>query len=287
MTLQELAKKCLVELVRHVLTSQGTSLTGITYEELARRIESFNKHGQPHPRLGAVLGVMGHMLEDIQPNWQEPIPHIQALVVTKNGENRGIPDNGISEFWSGYDRLTRAEKENKAFAEWRVIADFGSRWNQVLKQLNLPTIETRSQKFETLIGKGGESPAHQLLKEFVKAHPELVGVVGPAEAFTEYALPSLDTLDVLFQTPTRWIAVEVKSAVSDKLISDYVRGLYQIVKYKALLQAMRADRQYSVPSEVEVFLVLETFLPPELNALRDKLEIRVIEGVKPAPEDVS
>jgi hypothetical protein len=283
MTRQELADKCLVELVRHVLASQGCTLTGITYEELARRIQSFNKHGEPHPRLGAVLGVMGHLLEAIQPDWQEPIPHIQALVVTKNGDNRGIPDDGISEFRIGYDRLTRTEKENKAFAEWQVIADFGSRWNLVLQQLDLPTIviDQKLISNERTRGAGGESWAHQNLKEFVKQHPELVGVDGPVEAFTEYALPSLDTLDVLFKTPKCWTAVEVKSSISDGVPSDYQRGLYQIVKYTALLHAMRTEPQYAVPGEIKVLLVLESTLPTHLLQLRDRLQIQVIEGVKP------
>jgi hypothetical protein len=226
---------------------------------------------------------MGHMLEHIQPDWQEPIPHIQALVVTKNGENQGIPDDGISEFWSGYDRLTRAEKENKAFAEWNVIGDFGSRWNLVLQQLDLPMIDIAPNpiSIERMRGAGGESPAHQQLKEFVKQHPELVGVDGPAEAFTEYALPSLDTLDVLFKTPKCWTAVEVKSSVSDGVPSDYQRGLYQIVKYTALLQAMRTEPQYAVPPEIRVVLVLENTLPAHLHPLRDKLQVQVIEGIKP------
>ncbi len=89
MTHDELVPKCLVELVKHVLAHQDRTLTGITYEELARRIGYLDKHHDPHPRLGKVLGKMGHTLERAQPAFQESIPHIQALVVVKSGKSGG------------------------------------------------------------------------------------------------------------------------------------------------------------------------------------------------------
>ena len=276
----ELAKKCLVELVKHVFTHQSRAVDGITYEELARRIGFLNKHGKPQSRIGKVLGKMGHDLETIEEAFPEGIPHIQALVVVKNGKNRGIPDNGIKEFWDGYDRLSRLEKENKAFAEWQAIAGFGSRWNTVLKQLHLPAVVAPSLVVAQPRGRGGESPAHKALKAHVKANPEIVGVEAGAEAFEEYALPSLDTLDVLFKTPTCWTAVEVKSTVSDGVQGDYERGLYQILKYTALLEAMRRDPNYLVPATLRVILVLESSLPKVLAALATSFDITVIEDIR-------
>lgn len=79
MTHEELADKCLVALVAHVLEHQDRTLIGITYEDLARRINFFDKHGQPQPRLGKALSKMGHMLEKIEAMFPERIPHIQAL----------------------------------------------------------------------------------------------------------------------------------------------------------------------------------------------------------------
>lgn len=281
MTHEELAEKCLVALVGHVLAHQDKTLVGITYEELARRIGFLDKHGQPQPRLGKVLGKMGHSLEPVEAMFPEGIPHIQALVVVKSGQNRGIPDDGIKEFWDGYDRLSRAEKENKAFAEWQTIADFGSRWNTVLQLLHLPVVAAPNFVAAQPRGRGGESPAHKALKAHVKANPQIVGVEAGAESFEEYALPSLDTLDVLFKTPTCWTAVEVKSSVSDGVPGDYERGLYQIVKYTALLQAMRRDPKYPVPEILRVILVLENTLPAALGPLKTTLGITIIERVKP------
>jgi hypothetical protein len=281
MTHQELAEKCLGALVDHVLSHQDRTLVGITYEELARRIGFFDKHGQPQPRLGKVLGRMGHMLETIEASFPEGIPHIQALVVVKSGQNRGIPDDGIKEFWDGYDRLSRAEKENKAVTEWQHIGDFGSRWNTVLRELHLPLVPAPVPAVPQCRGRGGESPAHKALKAYIKANPQMVGVEAGADAFEEYALPSLDTLDVLFKAPTCWTAVEVKSSVSDGVPGDYERGLYQLVKYTALLKAMRGDARYAVPGAIRVILVLESSLPAALSALKARLEATVIERVRP------
>ena len=66
MTHEELAKNCLIELVKHVLSHQGRTLEGITYERLADRMGFLNKHGKPQPRLGKVLAKMGHNLEPIE-----------------------------------------------------------------------------------------------------------------------------------------------------------------------------------------------------------------------------
>jgi hypothetical protein len=224
---------------------------------------------------------MGHELETIESAFPEGIPHIQALVVVKSGKNRGIPDDGIKEFWDGYDRLSRSEKENKAFAEWRTIADFGSRWNAVLQQLQLPVVVAPGFVAGQARGRGGESPEHKALKAYIKANPQVVSVDEKAEAFQEYALPSLDTLDVLFKTPTCWTAIEVKSSISDGVLGDYERGLYQTVKYGALLEAMRRDPNYSVPETLRVILVLENSLPAALSALKTTLGVNVMERVKP------
>lgn len=286
MTTQEASVKCLVELVKHVLAHQGKTLTGITYEELARRIGFFNKHQKPHPRLGKILGKMGHLLETVDLGWQEDIPALQALVVVKRGRNKGLPDDGIKEFWKGYDQLSRIEKEYKALAEWKDISDFGSRWNAVLERLSLAPIEFKSSP-KKRFGSGGESPAHKALKEFVAHNPELVAVAAGAEVFPEYALPSLDKIDVLFKTLVCWTAIEVKSAVSDNVLDDYERGVYQVVKYSAILEAMRRDPKYSIPESIKVFLVLETSLPASVASLAKRLQIQVLEGVKPVAPDAT
>jgi hypothetical protein len=288
MTMDELARKCLFRLVEHVLAHQGRTLTGITYEDLARRIGFFNKHGAPQPRIGKALGKMGHLLESIDLGWKERIPHIQALVVVKRGKNKEIPDDGIKEFWRGYDQLSRIEKMHKAHAEWKEIADFGSRWNTVLQRLNLGPVEPdlKLPKPAMRFANGGESPQHRALKEHIANNPGVIGVPGVPEVFPEYALPSLDKVDVLFKSTACWTAVEVKSVVSDSVPDDYKRGVYQVVKYAAILDAMRRDPKYLMPDSIMTILVLESSLPPALGTLAATLRIKVFEKVTP-PESLA
>ncbi|MEZ0389880.1 MAG: hypothetical protein ACAI34_22570, partial [Verrucomicrobium sp.] len=191
---------------------------------------------------------------------------------------------GIKEFWPDYDKLSQIERRNKAEAEWLKIAEFGSRWSGVLKHLELQEfMDSAQQPVEALhhYGHGGESLAHKRLKEYVKANPILLGLKDTTSSILEYTLPSLDTIDVLFKSPECWTAVEVKSKVSDRIIGDYERGIYQTVKYGAILNAMKSDIRYGVPRTVRTILVLESDLPEHLKPLADRLLIDSREKFRP------
>ena len=97
------AKDSLKHLVAHVLAHQDGLIEAVTYQELARRIDKLDKHGEVYARgMGTVLGRMGHLLKGLEGQWGEPIPHIQSLVVNKTGMQKGLPDDGIREFWPDY-----------------------------------------------------------------------------------------------------------------------------------------------------------------------------------------
>jgi hypothetical protein len=114
----------------------------------------------------------------------------------------------------------------------------------------------------------------------------LVGLAGQAPSrldlrdYVEYVLPSLDQIDVVFKTGKVCVAVEVKSSLSDSFPEDYKRGLYQVIKYDALLRAMALAGAKSIPSEINSFLVLESSLPGELRSLAQILGVTVIENVQ-------
>jgi hypothetical protein len=277
----EFPHACLAKLVEHVFNYRNRLLTGITYKELAARIGRSNRHGQPHPRgMGVLLGKMGHLLQDLEGKWGEPIPHIQSLVVLKTGKTKNLPDDGIKEFWPDYPKMSLAEKENRVQIEHKRIADFGSRWNDVLIQLGIPSMPTIDKTLAPSLqhGAGGESAAHKALKDFVREHPELVGATKEWQSFIEYPLPSLDEIDVLFKCGDRCIAVEVKSTVSDSCPCDYERGLYQTIKYTALLQAMALGGR-DIPQSVSSVLVLQSSLPTEYRKLATVLRVIVFENV--------
>jgi hypothetical protein len=274
--------KILRSLVEYVFQHRDGLIRPLTYQELAMRIGRLNRHGKPHAHgIGHQLGVMGRALRALDTTWGEPVPHIESLVVNKTGKLRGLPDLGIKEFWPEYPHLSNAEKRAKTRAEYEHILVFGSRWNEVLERFGLDSVQApveADRPKKRRYGGNGESPAHRNLKRFVRDHPELFGAAdGQWECIEEYILPSLDSIDVLFKSPTRWIAVEVKSRVSDSFPGDYERGVYQCVKYKALLSAMTNDPAYRVPINIDALLVLETRLPTALKKLSEKLGIRVNE----------
>ena len=117
-----------------------------------------------------------------------------------------------------------------------------------------------------------------MLKEYVQFHPELLRLgkrVGPGTI--EKGLPSGDRLDVFFDAGDEWVAVEVKSARSDEL--DIVRGLFQCVKYDAVLNGVSVTEYRDI--KVRAVLVLESYLPSRLLSMKHMLGVEVLEGVVP------
>ena len=89
----------------------------------------------------------------------------------------------------------------------------------------------------------------------------------------------------MFKSDRLWIGVEVKSKVSDRLPSDYERGLYQTVKYRAVMEAQARVDHPDAPPAVRVFLVLEGELPVEYRQIAKALGAELRE--KFAPDVVS
>lgn len=113
---------------------------------------------------------------------------------------------------------------------------------------------------------GGESPQHKALKAYVCDHPGIVGASKESRAIAEHPLPSLDKIDVLFRSAHECIAVEVKSSVSEGVPGDFERGIYQAIKYLALLRAMSLDKKF----------------PSDMRALARLLRVAVIQNVVPS-----
>lgn len=280
------ARMALPILVAHVLQQQDGVMPPITYRRLAELLGRRNRHGDPWARgLGFVLGRVTELIDGIRSRLTEPPPFLTSIVVLSSGPNAGLPDKGVSGVWPGYETMSRDEKRAKLAAEFQRILAYGSRWNEVLRLAGLPVIEppVGSNGYPVPGGwGGGESEAHWALKHYVRDHPELVGARADWEARVEYALRSADELDVMFISDRTWIGVEVKSRVSDGNIADYERGIYQVVKYRAVLEAQaRIDSPDALP-EIHVVLVLERELPTTYRALAARLGVTVIERVIPS-----
>jgi hypothetical protein len=119
----------------------------------------------------------------------------------------------------------------------------------------------RKRRFGKRFSGEGESPEHQALKLFVKDRPELVGLASRfAPGLVEKLLFSGDRPDVFFSYKKSWVAVEVKSRISND--DDLNRGLFQCVKYSAVLRAEQLEKG-DVPN-ASAYLVYEGNFPNDL-----------------------
>jgi hypothetical protein len=116
---------------------------------------------------------------------------------------------------------------------------------------------------------GGESPQHLALKLYVRDNPTCLKQGIKKRGEEEYVLPSLDGVDVLFREVDRLYAVEVKPRNCGE--SEHLRGLYQCVKYRALLEAEASDTGSPVPCTA--ILVTEDPLSEGHRATASRLEI--------------
>lgn len=281
---EDYALACIPVLVEHVLRQTDEVMQTLTYEEVARRLGRFNKHNQPAARgLGVILGrAMQHIDSATAPS---TAPYLTTIVVAKSGPDKGLPGVGLRERWHGYDLLTRAEKADRIEAEYRRIMQFGRQWNHVLKALGMassPAANISESPCPATGGwGGGESAEHQALKEYVRTHPDLFGANGGSDwrATEEHALRSGDEIDVFFKSDNAWIGVEVKSSVSDGNLKDYERGLYQVVKYRAVLSAQAKIDHPSAPPTVQVVLALDAALPPQLRGIAQSLGVHIVDNL--------
>jgi hypothetical protein len=266
---QERARKAFPILVRQAVAGKS-----IYYSELAEEL------GIPNPRnLNYVLGSIGRTLENLSAAWKQKIPPIQCLVLNKHTE---LPGEGIGWFLvkkADFSKLSLARKREIVHAAISHIFAY-PRWYDVLAAAGLSPTQASFEELNRKTARegigGGESELHRKLKDFIAANPGAIGLpTGTAKGDTEWSLPSGDKLDVSFRTREGWLGVEVKSEISGD--TDIARGLYQCVKYAAVMRAQEASENRE--RTAEAVLVLKGSLPKHLIPLRNILGVSVIENV--------
>lgn len=257
-----------------ILVRQAQAGKPIYYEMLA------DEMGMPNPRnLNYPLGCIGEALNGLSEAWNEPVPHIQSIVVSQQS---GLPGPGFDDFLTsqGFSWKNRIERRAVIETYWTKVKTYPY-WQDVLDALGLkPTnigLADLIRQADHTSG-AGEGPEHKALKTFVSKNPRVVGLKPEdTEGNIEYALPSGDSIDVVFDLPRRIHAVEVKPA--SESTQDITRGLFQCVKYAAVLRARAGYLHDDRP--ISVCLVLGGALPVELFALRNSLSIDVISSIIP------
>jgi hypothetical protein len=262
------ARKVLPYLVRQAKAGQT-----IYYSDLAKEVDI------PNPRnLNYVLGAIGNALIELGKQTKTDIPPIQCVVINKRQE---LPGEGIGWFISPTDfaKLNKTQKQKIVAAQLARIYTF-QYWDWVLDELNLEPVKTN---LKDELGKakgykgGGESEQHKKFKEFIAKNPGLLGLNSNiSKGQVEYPLPSADTIDILFTDKEQKIGVEVKSIISDT--ADILRGLFQCVKYKYLIEAEQTINDHQPNSRV--ILALQGCLPKQLTIVKHLLGIEVIDNIQ-------
>ena len=262
-----------------LLVRQAKAQKTIFYADLATELNI------PNPRnLNFVLGSVGQSILQLAREQGEDIPPIQCLVVNQVD---GLPGAGIAFFIDAETYLKQSKPQRRITVAGYLQSIFTyPKWDSVLEAFSMQAASLDLTRLVTIASRGarggGESEDHKRLKNYIATHPAIVGLrASAAHGDCEHVLPSGDKLDVLFRTGDEWIAVEVKSHISDD--ADLYRGLFQCIKYQAVLEAFLLSNN-RVPN-VRTVLVTTRPLPVELVSLKNTLGVKVIYTKAPSARD--
>lgn len=224
--------------------------------------------------IGHQLGLINKVLLRLEEETGEHhIPTLNSLI-----KNRkiGLPSEGFSYVCPKYDSL---DYEVKKFFVDKLNNEALNykKWDWVLASLGLkPSVDNTDEAIirSGAFSGGGEGPGHKILKEYIALHPNSIGLKTDENGVNEHILLSGDKLDVYFQNAN--VAIEVKPKYSPD--SDILRGLFQCVKYKAILDSESAI--HGQKPDGDVMLVIEGNLSDSNRIVKECLGIDVIENFK-------
>lgn len=252
----------------------------ITYKGIARRIEPKLRSTIASEHVGAVVGSMMDEIYEIAPK----APPLNALCVNGTTKLPGEGAHGYIKWYNpkiDYKNLSASRKREALLPVYEDIFKY-KEWPLLARKafnIGLPKQSAQQRKGEhegkaRRLGYGGpaESDEHRRLKEYVKDNPRLFGAPkGCKDGVMEKLLRSFDEIDVWFVSPGEQLAVEVKSRRSTDL--DLARGIFQCVKYRAVLEA--ENKAEKIKSTVRACLVSERKLPGELSLLAKLFDVAV------------
>lgn len=222
--------------------------------------------------IGHILGAIDDVLVALQKRTGEKIPTLNAMVISPK---TNLPSSGFSYVEPAYEGMTPEGKAIYVDGLNKKAVDYKN-WDWVLSSLGLKpyTVGITADEQKILSGKhygnGGEGKDHKALKEYIFNHPEEIGLKGVLKKEMEHLLLSADRVDVYFELKSgEHVAVEVKPKSSPS--DDILRGLYQCVKYKAILDAQ--DSVHGKYANNHCILVLGGKLNNDNESVRDALDI--------------
>ena len=246
-----------------------------TYGDLIHAIGKSKFSGIGHA-LYAVQEVLNSLSKK---TGNKDIPTLNSLC--KNAKTL-LPSEGFEFVSPKYNKLDEAGK--RVFIEGLDSKACNyPHWDWVLDQLELKeatpfTVEQLEAIKKTCLNYGvGEGEEHKTLKEYIWKHPDCLGYEDVVLAETEHILPSGDRLDVYFElSDGSHVAIEVKPSTSPD--QDITRGIFQCVKYHAVMEALRTIECKDY--EIKVILVSASTFTSQNRTLANELDVEFIDDFK-------
>lgn len=266
------------------LVEAAIERTTITYGEAKLRLE--REHG-----FSTIFPIMmGYPAGHVMSTFHKVAPKAPLLNTLLVQQIDRMPGNGAGPFMAdylnkktlgeknarrGYPKLWRRSFE-KAASDVYEYTDWEALYKKAYKKTfardesalapNVPGNGT--EKDGNPRGRGGEGPNHKALRLWVHANPHrLFGELQVLKSDTEVELFSGDRIDNVYYAAGCTVALEAKSRDSNE--ADLHRGIYQCVKYRAVLQAMDPRED----ARIDAVLVTEEPLPGFLKELAKRLDI--------------
>lgn len=205
-----------------------------TYGDLAHAIGKSKFSG-----IGHALYFVQQVLDNLSTKSSREIPTLNSLC--KNAKTM-LPSEGFEFVSPQYNDLDENGKRVFVKGLDSNAMNF-PHWDWVLKELELKeAVPFTEEQLEAIKNPrciyGGEGEEHKILKEYICQHPESINYKDVDFAETEHILPSGDRLDVYFElSDGTHVALEVKPSISPD--QDIARGVFQCVKYYAVMDALR------------------------------------------------
>jgi hypothetical protein len=264
--------KIAAKLIPVLIRLANTHSKPIYYGEIVKEINYKSS------QIGYSLGIIDDIFKELSNKTKKgEIPTVNIFCVSKK---TNLPSNGFHYVFNGYDILSQTQKEEELNIKLEKAYQYNYNW--VLNALGLEPSIIDANNFleitqEKFICGGGESSKHKRLKEYIYNNPEFIGIKNVVKKEMEYNLLSGDRLDVYFELKdgTR-VAVEVKSYISDE--NDIVRGLFQCIKYNAVLEAENRIKENR--NNYYTILVMENNLSKDCLKIKNSLNINVVENIE-------
>jgi hypothetical protein len=236
---------------------------------------------------GHAAGRIGDAMVETSALWKLDIPPLNSIIVNRR---TGVPGDGCDWYLKKFLRVRRAlsdaDRANLAKATHEKVHNF-RHWDRLLREYGMtvvgpgptPKVRRRTKLHHSGWSNEGESQAHKRLADLIAKEPALLGLKRKLpKGIRECYLASADRPDVVFRLRHETLAVEVKSYLSND--ADLERGVFQCVKYRAVLKAEQTALG-QVPNSWAV-LVTGRPIPDSVREFARLLDVRCIYVSEPS-----